>query len=296
MIRFSFPSKSKLLRYIETVLTCPPLFSYQYFRSRLFTRKIAWDSMTPCVFVLSTGRCGTQTLAALLGLSKRTLSLHSPWPRLGQLSRLAYEQGVLDEGEAFIEAFLIARKNLIQASAIAGKIYTETGPYNTFLAPVIRLALPKTRFIHLVRNPIHVVASAMQRKWYVDNTDDFTRIRPRSVSTIAWDQFNILQKNAWLWAETNRWIMDYCDTLPPEQYLRLHAEDIFAGKADTVDQLFSFMSIPNPSQNRIRRVLQNRLNASDESVVPSDDTAEIIWSVTYEVALKLGYSSSTRTI
>lgn len=44
-----------------------------------------------CMFVLSTGRVGTATLAALLGMAKNVFTYHEPRPLLYGLSKFSYE-------------------------------------------------------------------------------------------------------------------------------------------------------------------------------------------------------------
>jgi len=51
------------------------------------------DESHPAIFTLSTGRAGTQTLAALLALSTNLLAFHEPAPKLYGLGQLAYLHG-----------------------------------------------------------------------------------------------------------------------------------------------------------------------------------------------------------
>ncbi len=51
-----------------------------------------------CLFVLSNGRVGIDTLASLLGLAKNAFTYHEPKPLLYELSKLSYEySGNLDK-------------------------------------------------------------------------------------------------------------------------------------------------------------------------------------------------------
>lgn len=278
------------MRAVERVKTHPLLYSYHYFRFKLFNLTKP-QNIPSCVFVLSTGRCGTQTLAALFSIAQNTLAFHEPQPRMGRLSQLAYMQDSPAANEILAEAFAIARHGLLQTVELTRKHYVEAAHYNTFLAPTINHALPDAKFVHVVRHPVAVVSSAAQRRWYAGNVDDPTRILPRPGSGVPWESYNTVQKNAWSWAETNRWIMEFCSTLNPERFLLVQAEDIFTGKRETIERLYAFTGIPQPSEKRIERVLGNKLNARPQPESPSkkEQIAAEIWDITQDVAAQLGY-------
>jgi hypothetical protein len=286
------PTRSYILRNIERVSTSPLIFSYYHFLSKLRNRSSQENHPSlSYLFVLSTGRSGTQTLAALYGLSKQILAFHEPQPRLGRLAKLVYEQEAIPITPAIVEALLVARNGLFQAAQLRGKHYVEAAHYNTFLAPVIKQALPTAKFIHLVRNPVDVSISAAQRRWYAGNVDDSTRVLPRADSGSDWDKWDTVQKNAWLWAETNRWIIKYLNTLPANDQLQIHSEDVFEGNPGTIDQLYNFIGVPKPADNRIRRVLGNRLNArvGGASSTAQAEAIDKIWTISCAIAEELHY-------
>ena len=138
---------------------------FQYFGRKFYSgrRLTDFDEAHPCVFVLSTGRTGTQTLAALLRLSRNVFSYHEPPPGLARLSIASYK-GAFDpgQGHALAQGFLSIREDRFRYSLGWGKGYVETSPYSRFLAPAIAEAVPNVRFIHLVRDPRAVVRSGMR--------------------------------------------------------------------------------------------------------------------------------------
>lgn len=255
----------------------------------------------PCVFVLSTGRVGSETLAYLLRLANHVFVYHEPRPELFALSKLAYELSdvfSVDENveRTFKEGFLTARRELFNYSLYCDRGYVETGPQATFLAPIILKAIPEVKFIHLVRDPRMVVRSAMRRGWYDGHAYDFSRIVPAPGTDMgsAWENFDLFQKNLWLWAETNRWIMNFSKSLPEEQYLLAHSEDIFNAHEDTVRSLYHFIGTDIPPSRRIARVLGKRLNAQIRGIFKQPDD----WLVGVEkdlsvfvsnIAFEMGY-------
>ena len=152
-----------------------------------------FDEEHPCMFVLSTGRTGTETIAALFTSAKNVISLHEPSPRMYEISKLAYEYSEDAVARRLLgAAFLSLRNELLNTSLAYGAGYVESSPQVTFLAPVILEKYPMARFIHLVRDPRDVVRSGMRRKWYDGHPSDPTRIVPvhNSQDRQKWNEFN----------------------------------------------------------------------------------------------------------
>jgi hypothetical protein len=292
----------KLENVIRVALNYPPPFVYYYARSILLRQKplADFDDKHPCLFVLSTGRSGTHTLAGLYKLAPGFLAYHEPAPDLDGLARVAYEYGKPDDAaftKILAEAFLAARYTLLQTSLHAVKGYIEASHLNTFLAPYIYQALPAVRFVHVVRHPRDFVTSAMRRGWYRGNTFDKNRIVPRTGSDEAdqWDSYEPYRKNIWLWAETNRWIMDFLGAIPDQNVLQIRAEDIFAGEMETISQLYTLIGTPVPSKGQIEKVLDKKLDSAPQRAFTplgqwTDTMLADLDTVAGETAMKLGYS------
>ena len=257
----------------------------------------SFNDACPCVFVLSTGRVGTQTLAALMGLAPHLSVYHEPAPKLFGLSRLAYMHTENDlVRQALREAFLSAREALFDHSLTCGRGYVETSPQTTFLAPIVAEFLPTVRFIHLVRDPHKVIRSGMRRGWYEGHVADRTRLQPLSDDPHAtvWHDYTSFQKNAWLWTETNRWILSFLKSIPLGRQYRLKAEDMFSGDKATLTQLFAFVNSPMPTSRKTERVLERKLNAQRTGEFPSpeewsDAMNTKLVTLTATVASQLGY-------
>ncbi len=113
-----------------------------------------FDDSHPCVFVLSTGRVGTLTLAALLRAAPGMMALHEPSPRLYELSCLAYRASPSPETALILSAaFKSIRNDTLDLALKLRRGYVETSPQVTFLAPYILDAVPEAKFIHLARPP-----------------------------------------------------------------------------------------------------------------------------------------------
>jgi hypothetical protein len=256
-----------------------------------------FDNSHPCVFVLSTGRTGTETLAAILGLTHNIFAYHEPLPKLYGLSKLSYEQHQDPLARRILrEAFLTTRNDLLNYSLDCGRGYIETGPTGTFLAPIIRDSISSVRFIHLVREPQSVVRSGMRRRWYDGHFNDKFRIVPNPTSEAGrqWEAYDSLQKNLWLWAETNQWIMDFCSTLPSSSRLLLHSEDIFSADEAAIEKLFVFIGAPVPPRSKIVRLIGKKMNAQITGEFPtasdwSEGMTEVLREIAGKTAGELGY-------
>lgn len=258
---------------LKLILDISPRQLVRHFRKKYSKgeRLGEFDVNHPCVFVLSTGRVGTQTLSSIFKLATNIFAYHEPKPLLYGLSKLSYEfsNNTLVR-KVLREAFLIARKEIMEYSLFYGRGYVETSPQTTFLAPIILEAIPNARFIHVVRDPRDVVRSGMRRKWYDGHVADKTRIVPNhdSEEGIQWRSFTIFQKNLWLWTETNKWIHKFSTGLPNDRILLICAEDLFTVHEEIIEKLFAFIDSPIPSKRQIKRVLSKSLNSQKDGIFP----------------------------
>jgi hypothetical protein len=261
---------TKIMSQIDKLIdTTPRQLMYKKYRKLIKCEILQeFDSNHPCVFVLSTGRVGTQTMAELFRLDRGVFSYHEPMPKLYGLSKLSYENSDVQVQKILHEAFLVSRRVLLNTSLSCLKGYIETSPQVTFLAPYIMNAIPNVKFIHLVRDPRKVVLSGIRRNWYNGNPFDEGRIVPHPNSTIGknWHLYSLLQKNLWLWFETNQWILNFSSTLSEDRLLMIHSEDIFSTNEDIIKKVFSFIDSPTPPMKKILHVLSKKFNAQQTGV------------------------------
>ncbi len=234
-----------------------------------------WQNIRPC-FVLSTGRSGTRLLTDILLSAPDAMPLHEPRPELYRPSRLAYEQ-LKDQPEIFREVFKSAREEYLLKAIQQEKIYVETNNQCTFFAPIIRDIFPKAIFIHIVRHPGAFVRSGIRRKWYSgSHSHDIGRIEPLTEPLKAqWPAFSLIEKNGWLWNETNQYIEDFKSSIPAEICLTVKAEDLFANP-EASKQIFTFLTLNGFQESLVRKMLRKPVNPQRKGNFPkySDWTAE----------------------
>jgi len=217
------------------------------------------------VFVLSTGRTGTQLLTNIFALSNKVLAHHEPDPNLNYYGKLAWEGA---KEPAFFEGvFEGARYEMLRDAVILGKTYIETNNRITFLAKHILTNYPNAKFVHLVRKPEAFVKSGLGRDWYANtNIHDEGRI----VKAGGWGSMDQVAKIAWLWAETNRWIFEFGKTLPAGQFLFLKSEDLYKD-SKSVLALLHFCGVMDVNLKAIEKTILEPVNISKK---PSDSIDE----------------------
>jgi len=285
------------LRLLDLLIDTPPRELYQILYRKLYKDPSisGFDETHPCVFVLSTGRVGSMTLERLLGLTNNIFVTHEPSPKLFRLSKANYESnfGALEFSD---NVFWTVREDLIKEALMSGRGYVETSPQGTFLAPVIAKAIPSVKFIHLIRHPADVVTSGMRRNWFGGHPADETRITPKSSSKFHrdWNSMSQLEKNAWLWTETNSWILDFLKTVPDTQQMTIRAEDLYSRNFDSINNIFDFVGAETPTEKRISKVLTKKHNQQIKGDFPafrawSPDMIEQLRDISDELAKILGY-------
>lgn len=290
-------------RYLDLLINTPPRFYQHTLKYKLAEKNEPenYNDIKPCAFVLSTGRAGTETLARLLETDKHLIAVHEPLPKLFGLSKTCYDlsehfSADLKVNTALIEAFLTGRRDLLNSAVYTGRGYIETGPHVTFATPWILQAIPKTKFVHLLRAPKAMVTSGIRRNWYAGQINDQWRITPKPGTPFAklWDEFNQEEKLLWLWAETNHWSRKFTETLDINQYLQVKSEDIFTGNETIIRELFKFLGLQIPIAGKIKRVLRKQINAQKTGSVNLQKNwkGEInanLFNFVSEVEFELGY-------
>jgi hypothetical protein len=286
-----------IMNLLDIVLDTPPRMVYQSLLKRLLAKKslTEFNSKHPCVFVLSTGRVGSMTLASLLNYSDNLIALHEPKPVLYSISKAAYQSQTSCDENIWNKVFMCLRDEQIDNSLRLGKGYVETSPQATFLAPIIAKAIQNVKFIHLIRNPADVIRSGLRRDWYSGHPADENRITPRADSKFhnQWHEMTLFQKNSWLWSETNRWILEFIMTLPPNRVHTLHSEDLYLGKLTTLEPLFDFCGSEIPTPRQIDKVLSRKLNIQNTGYYPllkdwSSEDIKMLNDLTGDIAKKMG--------
>jgi hypothetical protein len=215
---------------------------------------------TRFVFVPSTGRSGTTTMARLLSGHPEIRCRHE---RRRQLIRLSTElaHGVVDEAAAEAELHAI----YVASGAYRAPIYGDSDHRLFNLIGILGRVLPEAKFVWLVRDGRDVVASTTARGWYdaeyTSGTWGEYRLRGDAageVEAAEWGAMTPFAKNCWYWTHVNRVIGEELARMPPERWMTLRLEDLDSRG----DDVFRFLDVAPVPAGGLRE------NPSRRAVVP----------------------------
>ena len=201
------------------------------------------------------------------------------------------------------------------ADARGGRLFGDIAYYYAPFIGHIPSLFPDAKIVVLIRNGTDFVRSATTlagddetpvgwppRAKPLTDVEQFValgRWRPRVGDPWydAWDaEFDHFERNAWLWAETNRVIVRAIESVPPEQLLVLRFEDFFRSLPETYPALRAFLGLEGKVPEVTSRLLLARAinHRSAHAVGPvSAWTAAMktrFWTIAGDVMQELGYS------
>lgn len=206
------------------------------------------------VFILSTGRSGTMTLAQVFSGIGNVHAVHEPAPEL-----------VLEaSGYAYGDVSHETVRDIIRESrqAPAGKIYIESNQNLSLIVPVLEDVYPDARYIWLIRNGMDMVGSAMQKQWYTGHSENHSNYedcppiermwidgrlrgdRTGAFNSVQWEEMDRFEKICWYWGEINRSIAAATAKMPAEKFKTVRLEDL----SDEAAALRDWIGLEQPPQ------------------------------------------------
>ena len=242
--------------------------------------ELMFSEMNP-VFVVSTGRAGSELLVKLFSESNIGSVYHEPRPRMFYGSKLSFE--LKQDLQSKQIAYLNARYDLLKKSYLEERRFVETNNRNSFFISALNNLFPKAKFIHLVRHPGDFVRSGIRRKYYSGNENDDSRIKPNAIekSVYDWNRFSDIEKVGWLWNATNNYIEEEKKNIRLDKVLLIKSEDLFL-KTDTYNKICNFLNHPLLNDKKIDRIIKKPINKQKQSSYPKwkdwseDDKSSLI--------------------
>jgi hypothetical protein len=121
-------------------------------------------------FIVSTGRCGSQTMAYTLNQYANCICRHEPPPQLIE-EGAEYRYGTLNA--ATIQHILTHTR----PRDTDGQTYGESSQILSLIIPILEGTFPGSKYVWLVRNGLDFVVSAVGKGWYAGRSADY-RMRP----------------------------------------------------------------------------------------------------------------------
>ncbi|WP_390881487.1 sulfotransferase [Thalassoroseus pseudoceratinae] len=257
-----------------------------------------------CVFVLSTGRVGTESLTNLLNLSHRIHACHEPRPRMRSETKLAYQNPSMSS--LFVKDYLNHRyfrrpdTSPMKSCVKQDLIYVETSNRLTYLAPALAQFFPKSKFIFLHRDPPAVIRSIMRRGYYQGHEWDDYRIQPRTNDPFSpkWDIFDEFQKCCWYWRAVNEFCIECINTIEESRTFNLRSSALFAQDVDSIGRLFRWLKVAPPSDTSVLDATSVSYNAQNQGAFPewedwSQEQRTTMLSIVAPINEMLGYRYQT---
>lgn len=248
-------------------------------------------------FGASTGRTGTMHLANVLNAEAGCTCVHEgkfryressgeqQLPFLTLENRLAYEHP--EQAAAIIED----KRALLDEVNVPGLTHFGDIAYNycPFIGAVAE-RFPASRILAIVRDGRSFVRSATVLQgedrapvgWppvdkpltSLERYISMGRLQPRQNSPEAelWREWSAIEKNVWLWAETNRILFDALDRLDAMRYLVVRFEDFVSDPLQVYNRIRSFLGFRSELAESVRQVLLSPvINARGANRLPDYD-------------------------
>jgi hypothetical protein len=275
-------------------------------------------------FGVGAGRCGTMALSNILNSEAHVTCLHEAKFRSGEVAgEKLLPFLTLQNGQAYSHpeqsAALLARFRSGMADIAAARGAPLFGDIAYNYAPFLKhipALFPEAKIIIVFRNGADFVQSATSltgadeipvgwppRAKPLNDVEQFVglgRWRPKDGDPWfdAWDtEFDHFERNAWLWAETNRVILDAIEYISPDQLMVIKFEHFFHALAESYPALRAFLGITSRMSEETSRLLSGRPinHRGDRAIGPvstwTDSMKTRFWSIAGDVMQKLGYSS-----
>lgn len=251
-------------------------------------------------FFVSSGRCGTQWLAAAFSEIYADLALveHEPVGTAYNSSRLLRR----DHQSAELHRSPGVVKHLARIhETLHTRDYIETGaPLYGVLPTLLDEFEGRVRLVHVVRHPVLTAASiathgrfsrsGADQQWQEAAMLDPRRDRVNQVELAPrWEGMSNFEKSLFFWTEVNMYAEEIHREHPRVPYLRVRFEDLVAEGSAALGGLAAFMGLPpRPALDGARRNVVDRWHYTTQDQLDWRRTGD------YPAALKLaalyGYS------
>lgn len=246
----------------------------------------------PAFFCMSSGRCGTMTLAHVLETADNAQVYHHPYPYLVAETGRAWHNAIDCR-----DTFWRFRGGVIRQAWAQGQVFGELDVNMTPFAKTIAAEIPHAKFLVLVRHPAGFVRSGMRRNYYLGgNIWDNARLRPEPDHPDAerFESLNQFEKVCWLWNETYKRIREFVAQVGEDRCLTVRFEDVIKGPK-AFEPLFEFLGLTGYDPETVRTVLAQKLNEQTAGDFPHprdwpEELHACLWEQCGETASAFGYA------
>lgn len=198
------------------------------------------------VFVVTTGRSGSTSIANILNAHPQISAKHEPRIQMIQWST------ELIRGDLSSEELEARLTNLFCKTSVFEPelVHVESDQKYFNMVPLLARVLPQSKFIWLTREAPAVIASTYARGWFRDeenlptqdihwswNAYRLTGPETGEMEQSEWDSMSGFERNCWYWAYVNRTIQASLASLPQERWVHARLEDLSKDASSVLDFL-----------------------------------------------------------
>lgn len=207
---------------------------------RQYNTSLAQHDITP-IFIVSTGRAGSTSIASILNRHRDITALHEPKSELVKLST-QYLHGEINRDYLYKRLENIFLKFPVTNTPI----YVESDQKLSNMVSILSEILPRSKFVWIIRRPEACINSTWSRGWFSDfelgysdlppqssiqYRQHFSDYRPRApmCSTMVeseWKALGSFGRNCWYWQYWNTMISEEFTKLDPTRKLKIRLEKL----------------------------------------------------------------------
>lgn len=223
-------------------------------------------------FMLSTGRCGTGTIAHLCQQSHKALAYHVPAPEM-LIESFQLHQG-LEKMPDLLDRKLEGIHKLIRENDGFGeKMYIETNDKLSFFASELDRHFD-AKFFWVIRNPVDFVNSGVYRLWYSGKGGEWDKYRLTPAE--GWPaNWGVVEKISWLWCEVNSRIEEQMDRIGPRT--RTYYFEDLLGNEQILGELMEWLELTDISSKQVHDVVALHINSGKYSAPRDPKTGDHIF-------------------
>ncbi len=230
----------------------------------------------PHVMVLSTGRCGTVSLWHLLSGSN-VVPYHNYWWHAHLPSRLEamcrFVSGRYDGSESLWHEWMTTRAAEWLGCVSQRKPMVALNHWDTIWAPVFAALHPRSRFVHLRRDPVALFESFYGKaQWGTD------QLRPLFYAFDPYRWCETTQSEAaclaWYFQFTEAFARSVARVVAPGRFIEIEAEKLFAQDREELGRLLDFIDA-DISLDRAMAHFETPVNAKAHKARPIPEAARL---------------------
>ncbi len=214
------------------------------------------------VFIVGTGRSGTNAIASFINNEVDAVCFHDPFPHISfWTSDFLY--GKLSESQLEEKIKFLYNSIDAQPFNLVGQSDQKFGG----IIPVLHKLFPHAKFLWVLRNGVDFVNSAYPRGWYrnsefgySENINEFfsaqavpshmhalNRINGHSLGLfdeISWKEMSAFERCCWYWSYWNNKIESDLNNIPSHLKMKLKLEDL----SSSTESLMKFLNLKSKAK------------------------------------------------